>query len=171
MPVLYKVLPVEGKGLGVVASQFIKRGSLILKEQRQMPTLSSLNSSIIQETIDQFSCIQARTYFYKMRKSDQEGYMELFDKYESEFAKNDAKHSSELVIIKSLVRDIEKDPKEARKIVKIICILMTNSFKSGVSIKMSRLNHSCHPNAVVIGDDVRAISDIQFGQEITITYR
>ena len=82
--------------------------------------------------------------------------------------------SSELININSFARDVEKNPKEARKIVKIMCILLTNCDKYGVSIKISRFNHSCQPNAAVLwagtSREVRAISDIQSGQEITITY-
>ena len=40
MTELYHVKIVEGKGLGMIASNFIKRGTLILKEEPQMPVIS-----------------------------------------------------------------------------------------------------------------------------------
>ena len=44
--------------------------------------------------------------------------------------------------------------------------------ESGVGIKTSRFNHSCEPNAQVVSEsEVRAISDIKSGEEITISYQ
>jgi len=56
---------------------------------------------------------------------------------------------------------------------KIVCIYLTNQFEEGVRIKVSRLNHSCQPNARILPEngEVRAISDIKPGQEVTISYR
>ena len=116
MPVLYKVLPIEGKGLGVVASQFIKRGSLILKEQCQMPYPSSLNPSI-QLKIDQLSCIQAKMYFDQMSQSDQKDYLELFDKYEhvnkDEKIKNED-NTEELSDLRSNLKDTTEKLNEVK---------------------------------------------------------
>ena len=37
-------------------------------------------------------------------------------------------------------------------------------------IKMSRFNHSCRPNAVILGDEMIALSNIKVGEEITVSY-
>ena len=37
MSKLYQLIPMEGKGFGIVASTFIKKGTVILKESAQMP--------------------------------------------------------------------------------------------------------------------------------------
>ena len=39
MSELYQLIPMEGKGFGIVASTFIKKGTVILKEKAQMPYL------------------------------------------------------------------------------------------------------------------------------------
>ena len=36
---LYRLTPIEGKGFGIVASTFIKKGTVILEEKAQMPFL------------------------------------------------------------------------------------------------------------------------------------
>ena len=36
---LYRLIPIEGKGFGIVASTFIKKGTLVLEEEAQMPYL------------------------------------------------------------------------------------------------------------------------------------
>jgi len=163
MAELYQVLPIEGKGFGIVASQFIERGSLILKEKPQMP-------HVCFET--PLGLKQAKTFFDQMSQADQKEYLELYNKYESEFAKNDEELKMELLKMKTYATLIEKDPEKAEKMLKIVCIYRTNSFQKGLCIKTSRFNHSCQPNAVyaMVPEEVRAISDIKSGQEITISY-
>jgi hypothetical protein len=47
-----------------------------------------------------------------------------------------------------------------------------NKFENGLSIKTSRLNHSCMPNAVNSEfNDVWAVCNIKAGQEVTICYK
>ena len=66
---------------------------------------------------------------------------------------------------------------EIDKINKIIGIYIGNNFLNGLSIKTSRLNHSCKPNAVNSHavnsefNEVWAISNIKAGQEITTSYK
>ena len=68
---------------------------------------------------------------------------------------------------------MEKDSTKAEKILQIVCIYESNLFGNGIRIKIARLNHSCHPNATDIkrNYELRAISDIEPGEEITINYR
>ena len=53
----------------------------------------------------------------------------------------------EIKDLKTKINAIEEDSKEAEKILNIYNIYASNSFMSGVRIKTSRFNHSCHPNA------------------------
>ena len=47
-----------------------------------------------------------------------------------------------------------------------------NKFENGLSIKTSRLNHLCMPNAVNSEfNDVWAVCNIKAGQEVTICYK
>merc|ERR1712242_138032 len=77
----------------------------------------------------------------------------------------------ELVNIMTVIQEMENDPKKVGKMMKIVCIYDTNSFnRYGLRIKTSRINHSCKPNAVRLGNEIRAISNIKIGEEITISY-
>ena len=57
---------------------------------------------------------------------------------------------------------------------KINNIYNSNRFTNGISIKASRINHSCQPNAAYIciegQNQIGAILDIKKGEEITISY-
>ena len=68
---------------------------------------------------------------------------------------------------------MEKDSTKAEKILQIVSIYESNLFGNGIRIKIARLNHSCHPNATDIkrNYELRAISDIEPGEEIAINYR
>ena len=64
------------------------------------------------------------------------------------------------------------------EMVKIFNIYGSNAFLNGVYLKMSRLNHSCRPNAEICSDsdvskplNIRAMSKIEAGEEIVISYK
>ena len=75
--------------------------------------------------------------------------------------------------LNTIVMKMEKDSNKAEKILQIVCIYESNLFGNGIRIKIARLNHSCHPNATDIkrNCELRAISDIEPGEEIAINYR
>ena len=75
--------------------------------------------------------------------------------------------------LNTIVMKMEKDSTKAEKILQIVCIYESNLFGNGIRIKIARLNHSCHPNATDIkrNYELRAISDIEPGEEIAINYR
>ena len=60
------------------------------------------------------------------------------------------------------------DPVE--NIFKVVEIFETNNFHGEIRIKTSRFNHSCRPNAAVLTAEVRAMTKISAGEEITISY-
>ena len=66
--------------------------------------------------------------------------------------------------------------KSNQDILKIYGIYRTNSFENGVAINFARFNHSCCSNAEAIwneeenASEIRAVSKIKRGEEITLTY-
>ena len=94
MTELYDVKIVEGKGLGMIASNFIKRGTLILKEEPQMPAISKPSDSEdpdVKPELWKKYINDVVSSFYKMSHSDQAAFLELNNEYASEFS--DIEHS------------------------------------------------------------------------------
>ena len=177
MSFVYKVAKIEGKGLGCVATEDIKKGSLILNENPQIyenTEEKSWSSKWIKSLLKSFN---------KMSKNDQLEYMTLSNKYinfQDSIILEDIRDYKK-VIDKDLedlrleIYKIEQDSEKAKTILKICCIYSTNNFENGLKIKTSRFNHSCHPNADSIqmfnGQyQVRAIGNIKAGEEISTNY-
>ena len=63
------------------------------------------------------------------------------------------------------------------ELLKIYQIYKTNSFEMGIGIEASRFNHSCASNAEASWNDqketreIRVVSRIKAGEEITINYK
>ena len=171
MASVYKVTEIEGKGLGCIATTDIEKGSLILTENPQIcGSTEKESSNWIKSLLKSFK---------RMRKADQLEYMALHNKYNN-FQDSQNQFCKELMekYIKNWKLGIDKfeqNPEKAEQILKICCIYATNCFTSGLKIKTSRFNHSCEQNATIIimlnGEhQIRAISNIKAGKEITITY-
>ena len=77
-----------------------------------------------------------------------------------------------LVKRKENIFKFEKTQMKAAKILKVLNIFETNSVPNLVSIKISRFNHSCKPNAVCAQFEgyslITAMTNIKAGEEITI---
>merc|ERR1711874_589364 len=149
---------IEGKGLGLVATKFIKSGTLILKEKPQMPYVD--NPQLWPDSLKDY-CKKVMSLFNQMSESDQEEFQKLHINHENESVK----------MIRHFLMKIETDQDKTEKILKIVVIYLTNTFDGGLCIKSSRLNHSCFPNAVIGGSEIWATYDIKEGQEITINYQ
>ena len=71
---------------------------------------------------------------------------------------------------------MEDDEEKAEKILNIVGIYYSNCLVDGVEIKRARFNHSCRPNTFQqlgpngVSKEIRAVSNIEPGQEITINY-
>ena len=71
---------------------------------------------------------------------------------------------------------MEDDKEKAEKILNIVGIYYSNCLVDGVEIKRARFNHSCRPNTFQqlglhgISNEIKAVSNIEPGQEITINY-
>ena len=81
---MFQVVPIEGKGRGIVASKFIKRGTLILKEVPQMPFIKMPPPNLqMQADFWMLDYIQkVISVFFQMTKSDKEEYLKLHNNYE-----------------------------------------------------------------------------------------
>ena len=182
MSSVYKVTEIEGKGLGCVATTDIEKGSLILTENPQI-----CGSTEEQEESSNWIKSLLKS-FKRMRKAEQLEYMALHNKYNNfQDSQIVDYHVEQIDLFKEKIMErdiknwkleigkIEQNPEKAEEILKICCIYSTNSFAWGVKIKSSRFNHSCDANATPIimlnGEhQIRAISKIKAGKEISITY-
>ena len=177
MAAIYKVVDVEGKGLGCVASTDIKRGSLILNENPQIKSVGETLKEARQKGQMAEWIQRLLKSFNQMNKADQLEFMTLCNIYDfQEFSLDkkrilaemmkeksleidvDLNHSIDKMIVetfKSEIEKFEKDPEKAEKILKICNIFGTNNFSDGVAgcgvaIKTARFNHSCKPNATAL---------------------
>jgi len=171
---LCEVRQIEGKGLGTFATKFIKRGSLIFKEEAQMPNVDQPPPNLQMQAdswIDYFKAVMK--LFDQMDESDKKEYLNLHNKYESDIVESNFRLKLKLQMLKTLTMMMEVDQDKADEILQIVGIYETNGFEDGLKIKTSRLNHSCFPNAVTMieRNELRATYDIKEGEEITINYR
>ena len=154
MSVFYKVLPIKGKGLGCIAIKDIKKGTLILQEKPQCKS----NPNAENGSQEEFQSVIKS--FHRMSDENKEKFMGLYDRYESINVEDD-------------LPDWDFGNME---LLKIYQIFKSNSFEMGVGIQASRFNHSCSSNAEAFWNDenetreVRAVSKIKVGEEITVNY-
>jgi len=165
MDSVYKVLPIEGKGLGCVASRELKLGKLILQE---IPQFVVPENTIKNELSVEFMSVLMDT-FKNMSKTDQEQFLKLHNRFIG-----DDKLDKFLNEEKSKNQEACKMLEEA---IQIYGIYKTNTFFNDVLIKFSRFNHSCDSNGEIVWKnrekkeiEIRAASKINYGDEITINY-
>ena len=122
---LFKVVKIDGKGLGCVALKDIEIGTLILKEKPQcvgdilepLPPNLSENWSRKNLPFDDTWWNSVIRSFEQMKKSDQDEYLKLHNAFNGQGLSD------------------------------VIGIYKTNAMDRGVGIKISRFNHSCCPNS------------------------
>ena len=197
MSQLYQLVPMEGKGFGIVASTFIKKGTVILKEYAQMPFLDCepdldtlpdfLGGGPAQEESWMNWIKKILDLFNKMTISDQKNYLELYNILEhvpefdlsqwTERLCTDQITYEDCVkgYLEKFTEKMESDKKKAEKIFKIVGIYWSNLLKDGLKIKRARFNHSCRPNTFQHipehgSNEIWVVSNIQPGQEITVDY-
>ena len=197
MAAIFKIVDIEGKGLGCVASTDIKRGSLILDENPQIKSLEFHSQREARQKGQLVEFIKSLLKsFNQMNKKDQLEFMALSNIYDFEelcltkkrimiegLKDLEERHQTDEMIVeihRLTIKKFEQDPKKAEKILKICNIYNTNQFSdgaagSGVAIKTARFNHSCQPNATALimvngQNQIRAIKDIKAGEEINICY-
>ena len=145
---LYKVVKIDGKGLGCVALKDIEIGTLILKEKPQCvgdilkPLPPNLPEFWIRKNLpfDDTWWNSVIRSFEQMKKSDQDEYLKLHNAFNGQGLSD------------------------------VIGIYKTNAMDRGVGIKISRFNHSCCPNSAASWNaedgtgEIRAWSKILAGK-------
>ena len=108
--------------------------------------------------------------FNRMRKSDQEEFLTLYNKFENLESLPPSKMEFQNRV-KGYFYSMEQNKDKAEKMFKILNIYVTNMYSlTGVYLKISRINHSCRANAVFGKGEIRAVYKIEEGQEINLDY-
>ena len=157
MSELFKIVKIDGKGLGAIAVKDIPaRGTLILREKPQL---------IIQRESYKMTFLQLASYntgiikcFGQMSENNQKEFLDLFNERQ-EFDDRNLKILD--IFNKNKFRNAFREPNT-----EIVCL------------KTSRFNHSCRSNAYWDIDwdkkdlemEIKALEFIKAGQEITISY-
>ena len=123
---LYKVIEIQGKGFGCVATQDIPKGTLILAEKPQIVLDQKIGIQAIFGNLRKNVC----SGFFAMSKEDQQEYFKLANSFKDE---NDLN-----VPMKQKLEVFKKFGLSGRML-EIMEIYDTNSFSEGLGIKMSRL--------------------------------
>ena len=176
---MYSVRNVNRKGMGCIANHKIKRGTLIEKEEPALEVSPELKLdrncvAFAQIVIDKFN---------KMEMKCKGDYLKLSNKLKmldpnlpdiDEVQKDLPEWNATLLRDFSVLNLGDLDVKTA---VQVYMIFDTNAFHNGVFLKMSRFNHSCVSNAEFFWNEkenvreIRSISNIAEGDEITINYK
>ena len=150
MAKLFQDKEIDGKGRGCMATKNIKMGTVILKETPQLPI--SLYNEVGEIIWSPKSIMDLLQSFNNMNIIDKIEYLNLHDKFEN---LHDLPLEQKLKLKNCLEERIwnichmEQIKHKAEKMLKIFNIYETNSFATGVCLKLSRFNHSCRPNAMV----------------------
>ena len=117
----YKVVAIDGKGFGCVATKKIKPGTLIFSEK---PALGNCPETIYFKTM--------MSSFKKLTQNDQKEYLELHNRF-------DGKITDE-ILPKDLFPGMNLEVTKACSalVLKVFGIYKTNTFGDGDGIKMSR---------------------------------
>ena len=108
MAAIYKVVDVEGKGLGCVASTDIKRGSLILNENPQIKSVGETLKEARQKGQMAEWIKRLLKSFNQMNKADQLEFMTLCNIYDfQEFSLDKKRILAEMMKEKSLEIDVD----------------------------------------------------------------
>ena len=159
MNTLYKVVKIEGKDFGCVAIKDIKKGTLILQEEPQCFANATGPSQIdLKSLLDSYQ---------SMSPGDQKEFINLHNRFEK---------LEDLELTIKQKEWMSKNSICPENILKIYGVYRTNSFENGVALNFARFNHSCCSNAEAMwneeenSSEIRAVSKIKMGEEVTLTY-
>ena len=159
MNTLYKVVKIEGKDFGCVAIKDIKKGTLILQEEPQCFANATGPSQIdLKSLLDSYK---------SMSPDDQKEFINLHNRFEK---------LEDLELTIKQKEWMSKNSICPENILKIYGVYRTNSFENGVALNFARFNHSCCSNAEAMwneeenSSEIRAVSKIKMGEEVTLTY-
>ena len=166
---LYKVDFIEGKNLGCIALKSIKIGTIIVQEKPVCYDGGEIES----ETVH---CIEGKNLgfiwnsYQKMSQSDKFEYSKLYNRFKNDKISTNSKKWKDWLLERNVTG------KMAEVMVEVFEIYFSNCFFDGVGIQASRFNHSCAANAEFHFKgrsekfEIRAVSKIKAGEEITINY-
>ena len=114
--------------------------------------------------------------YSRMNKDDQEEYLKLYNKFKdlNFLTYEEKKHLEKQK--KYLQEVFFMSPDQINIFQEIYGIYFTNVYEMGLCLKTSRFNHSCVSNSQVFWNekyetrDIRAVSKIKAGEEITVRY-
>ena len=143
---IYKVVQIKRKGLGCIATQDIKRKTLILKEEAQIetPNRNPRNKEHAKEMVKANIEIAVGC----MSKKDKEEFEKLHDNFEAALPEEFKEMLEKFKALNGKKVALQIEGVEVDYTWRIY---MSNAYTCDHSlrIKMSRFNHSCRPNAVV----------------------
>jgi len=166
MDTIYKIEHIEGKNLGCVALIEIKKGTLILQEKPQ-----------VIENGSKPSLIYLLNSYNQMNDATQKEFLKLYNRFKDLNEMNEEDKENVKQEMEWLQQNLNFDHKVLQRIQDIYGIYATNTFEQGVGIQASRFNHSCRSNAEEFWNEkygateIRSVSKINAGEEITINYR
>ena len=124
----------------------------------------------------QFGQVEIFEIIFKQLKKEKYDWLQLFKREQVRTRKS--KNSKRLDFKNWKLKIWVTKAKNFLRVHNFTFLRKPESFCNGLSIKTSRLNHSCKPNAVNSANavnsefnEVRAIRNIKAGQEITISYK
>ena len=177
---MYSVREINKKGMGCIANQKIKRGTLIEKEKPVLEIPPGLKEKMLNNYVGFAQIVIDK--FNKMEKNCKEDYLKLSNKLKmldpnlpdiDEVHKDLPKWNTTYLKDFSVLNLGDIDVETA---VEVYHIFETNAFHNGLFLKMSRFNHSCVSNAEHFWNDkenvreIRSISNIAEGEEIMVNY-
>ena len=120
----YKLVTIDGKGLGCVATKKIEPGTLIFSEKPAVIAQGDCPDKIYFKTM--------MSSFKKLTQNDQKEYLELYNRFDGEL--------SDKILPKDLFPGMNLEVTKACStlVLKVFGIYKTNTFVNGVGIKMSR---------------------------------
>ena len=182
---------------GCIALKDIKKGTLIVSDRTNCFTDGNdecLEPDYKGEVLEAQNFVKRiLSSFFQMSENDQAQYLKLPNKFDD--TKSFPQAAIQLKYFESLIKRSDEDFNEKK--LKVIAIFATNNFsypvesngesyapgiigvvaskwQHGVIIKVSQFHHSCQPNTVTESYletfEVRAITKIKAGQEITLSH-
>merc|ERR1711862_837896 len=122
MTEVYQVVPIEGRGLGIVATKFIRRGSLILKEVPQMLNIDQPPPNLQMDSNAWIEYIKkVISLFEQLTECEKEEYFKLYNKYDCEIAiENNFRLKLKSQMLKVLIMMKEADVEKAENILELL---------------------------------------------------
>ena len=163
---LFKIDKIDGRGLGWIALQDIKGGTLIYKGKFQFAPKNLpfhgggyLGGGVPLPQLEA-SLMDA---FFAMSKNDQEEFLQLRNAFlDLSLLSNDKKQW--FFDMKRQIQCQNRFDKDL--LLKIICIHQTNGFAFGLEFKSKKINHSCRSNSAIYVNEMMSEVEIRATSKI-----